>query len=305
MELLIAAAVFVTITFASYAALQLKAGSVGGTALDERLGTIRSSRPRPEPLVDPDASFGTRVVQPLVRGLTRKVNSLLPSNMEQRLEAAIEQAGLKIQPGQIILLTSITAGVLPVVLTLLMLSGGQGFKMLLLVFFGGIAIGIYGPRLWLLGRIKRRQKEIWRSLPDAFDLVTASVEAGLGVDASFQRVVEKTHGPFGDELGRTLREIQMGRSRREALTDLANRTGVDELRSFLNAIIQAETMGVSIGTVIRVQTGVLRTKRRQKAEEQAFKAPIKMVFPLVFFIFPAIMVVIGGPAVIQLRDAGW
>lgn len=96
----------------------------------------------------------------------------------------------------------------------------------------------------------------------------------------------------------------MGRARRDAFQDMANRTGVDELRSLVNAIIQAEQMGISIGTVIRVQTGVIRTKRRQRAEEAAFKAPIKMVFPLVFFIFPAIMVVIGGPAILQVMNLG-
>lgn len=96
----------------------------------------------------------------------------------------------------------------------------------------------------------------------------------------------------------------MGRARRDAFQDMANRTGVEELRSLVNAIVQAEQMGISIGTVIRVQTGVMRTKRRQKAEEAAFKAPIKMVFPLVFFIFPAIMVVIGGPAILQVMNMG-
>ena len=97
----------------------------------------------------------------------------------------------------------------------------------------------------------------------------------------------------------------MGRSRREAFQELADRTGVDELRSLVNSIIQAEQMGISVGDVIRVQTGVMRTKRRQRAEEQAFKAPVKMVFPLVFFIFPAIGMVIGGPAVIQMMDSGF
>jgi tight adherence protein C len=169
------------------------------------------------------------------------------------------------------------------------------------VFAAATGFGIYGPRIILLGRVKRRQKEIWRSLPDAFDLITASVEAGLGIDAAFTRVIEKVHGPFAEELTRTMREIQMGRSRREAFLDMSDRTGVDELRQLINAIVQAEAMGISVGGVIRVQTGVIRTKRRQKAEEQAFKAPIKMVFPLVFFIFPAIMIVIGGPAVIQLK----
>ena len=151
-------------------------------------------------------------------------------------------------------------------------------------------------------RVKARKKAIWRSLPDAFDLITASVEAGLGIDAAFTRIIEKVHGPFAEELTRTMREIQMGRARRDAFLDMSDRTGVEELRQLINAIVQAEAMGISVGGVIRVQTGVIRTKRRQKAEEQAFKAPIKMVFPLVFFIFPAIMIVIGGPAVIQLKN---
>ena len=166
------------------------------------------------------------------------------------------------------------------------------------------AIGIYGPRMWLLGRIKKRQKLIWKSLPDAFDLITASVEAGLGIDAAFARVLDKVTGPFADELGRTMREISMGRQRRDALMDMAERTGVDEFRSLVNSIVQAEAMGISIGGVIRIQTGVIRTKRKQKAEEQAFKAPIKMVFPLVLFIFPTIMIVIGGPAIIKMINAG-
>jgi tight adherence protein C len=183
-----------------------------------------------------------------------------------------------------------------------MASSGSSPKMLLLIFGGMTALGVYGPRMWLLGRIKRRQKEIWRALPDAFDLITASVEAGLGIDAAFTKVIEKVHGPFAEELARTMREIQMGRSRREAFVDMAARTGVEELRSLVNAIVQAEAMGISIGSVIRIQTGVIRTKRRQRAEEQAFKAPVKMVFPLVFFIFPAIMIVIGGPAVIQIMN---
>ncbi|MEO9255688.1 MAG: type II secretion system F family protein, partial [Tepidiformaceae bacterium] len=121
--------------------------------------------------------------------------------------------------------------------------------------------------------------------------------------AAFTRVLEKVKGPFAVELGRAMREIQMGRSRKDSFVDMADRCGVEELRSLINSIVQAETMGISVGSVIRVQTGVIRTKRRQKAEEQAFKAPIKMVFPLVFFIFPCIMIVIGGPAIIQMKNA--
>ena len=223
--------------------------------------------------------------------------------MEERLERGLTQAGMKVKPGQFLVMVGIAAGVLPILATFYVAAMGGDFKMIAGTFGVMTALGIYGPRIMVLGRIKRRQKEIWRSLPDAFDLITASVEAGLGIDAAFTRVIEKVTGPFAEELTRTMREIQMGRSRREAFLDMSDRTGVEELRQLINAVVQAEAMGISIGGVIRVQTGVIRTKRRQKAEEQAFKAPIKMVFPLVFFIFPAIMIVIGGPAVLQLRGA--
>jgi tight adherence protein C len=237
----------------------------------------------------------------MLRSLSRKANGILPSNMSERLEKTMVQAGMKMKPGQFLLICGITAGLLPTLFTLYVAAQHQPFKMVAGTFGVMTGLGIYGPRIMLLGRVKRRQKEIWRSLPDAFDLITASVEAGLGIDAAFTRVIEKVHGPFAEELTRTMREIQMGRSRRDAFVDMAERTGVEELRQLINAVVQAEAMGISIGGVIRVQTGVIRTKRRQKAEEQAFKAPIKMVFPLVFFIFPAIMIVIGGPAVIQLK----
>src|SRR3970282_1433441 len=112
-------------------------------------------------------------------------------------------------------------------LLLVAMFAASGPKMALIAWAGGVVFGFYGPRIWLLGKIKRRQKEIWRALPDAFDLITASVEAGLGVDAAFNRVLEKVKGPFALELTRTMREIQMGRSRREAFLDLVDRTGVD------------------------------------------------------------------------------
>jgi tight adherence protein C len=222
--------------------------------------------------------------------------------MSERLEKSMIQGGMKIKPGQFLLICAFTAGVLPTLATLYMASMHQPFKFVAGTFLFFTFLGIYGPRIIVLGRVRRRQKEIWRSLPDAFDLITASVEAGLGIDAAFTRVIEKVKGPFAEELTRTMSEVQMGRARRDAFLDMSDRTGVEELRSLINAVVQAEAMGISIGGVIRVQTGVIRTKRRQKAEEQAFKAPIKMVFPLVFFIFPAIMIVIGGPAIIQMKN---
>ena len=273
--------------------------------MDSRLGGLRYTRPKREAARAEDAAFKARVLAPLMQTLTARVNSLLPSSMTDRLQAAITQAGLKIQAGKFIVIVGILSGVVPIVLAFYFMTMGSSFKSTAMLYFGAVAFGLVGPRFWLLGRIKRRKKEIWRALPDAFDLITASVEAGLGIDAAFTRVIEKVKGPFAEELTRTMREITIGRSRREAFIDMATRTGVEELRSLVNAIVQAEAMGISIGTVIRVQTGVIRMKRRQRAEQQAFKAPIKMVFPLVFFIFPAIMVVIGGPAVIQIMNSGF
>ena len=300
MEITIALGTFFTVTLALYGLLYRPAG---GDAMDVRLGGLRYSRSNKESLPDPDAAFTARVWRPLVNGLTRKANRVLPSSISERLDLATTQAGVHLSTGQIMVLVAVTAGVLPLLTLGLFASNGSSPKMLLITYAVLVGMGLYGPRVWLLGRVKRRKKEIWKALPDAFDLITASVEAGLGIDAAFSRVIEKVHGPFAEELTRTMREITMGRSRREAFQDMAERTGVDELRSLVNAIVQAEAMGISIGSVIRVQTGVIRTKRRQKAEEQAFKAPIKMVFPLVFFIFPAIMIVIGGPAIIQMRDS--
>jgi tight adherence protein C len=300
MEVAIALGTFLTVTCILYGLLYRPSNT---SPLDARLGGLRYSRPGKEALPDMEAGFRARVMGPIASAMNRRLNAVLPSRISDRLAGAITRGGLSITPGQFILIVGIVGGALPLVALFLLMSSGQSTKMVLIMYGTIQLMGLYIPRIWLGGKIKRRQKAIWRSLPDAFDLITASVEAGLGIDAAFNRVIDKVQGPFAEELTRTMREITMGRSRRDAFLDMADRTGVDELRSLINAIVQAESMGISIGGVIRVQTGVIRTKRRQKAEEQAFKAPIKMVFPLVFCIFPTIMIVIGGPAIIQMRDA--
>jgi tight adherence protein C len=300
LELFISLGTFLTVTLVIYG---LAYRPQADSAMDARLGGLRYSRPGRDPLPDPEAAFTTRVLRPLMTAFSRRANAVLPSSMSDRLEHAIIKSGLNLKVGHFILIVGLSAGLLPFLMLLFFAASGVRGQMLLLMYGVFVGLGIYVPRIWLLGKIKRRQKAIWRSLPDAFDLITASVEAGLGIDAAFNRVIEKVRGPFAEELTRTMREISMGRSRRDALLDMSDRTGVEELRSLINSIVQAESMGISIGSVIRVQTGVIRTKRKQKAEEQAFKAPIKMVFPLVLFIFPTIMIVIGGPAIIQMKHA--
>ncbi len=302
MEFFVAFATMITVVLMAYGLLYRP---LADDAMEGRLGGLRyrGAASQREALPDPDLGFTKRVLRPLGAAMGSRVGRILPSNMMDRLDKALLRSGSKVSTSKFLVGSAISAGLFPLLVLAMLVSSGSGGKTLLMLYGGSQLIGAMAPRVWLNGRIKGRQKAITKALPDAFDLVTASVEAGLGIDAAFSRILEKVSGPFGDELGRTMREINMGRSRREALTDLADRTGVEQLRSLVNAVIQAESMGISIGGVIRVQTGVMRTKRRQAAEEQAFKAPVKMVFPLVLFIFPCIMIVIGGPAVIQLMRA--
>jgi tight adherence protein C len=161
-------------------------------------------------------------------------------------------------------------------------------------------IGFLAPEFWLGNRIRRRQREILRAIPDTLDLLTISVRVGLGFDAALAKVTEKMRGPLPDELRRGLIEIRMGKTRREALRAIVARTEVPALTNFVGAIIQAEQLGVSISKVLEVQSEQLRIERRQRAEELAAKAPIKMLLPLVGCIFPSLFVVILGPAIILI-----
>jgi tight adherence protein C len=188
------------------------------------------------------------------------------------------------------------AGVLFLVLGVVM--GNIGFGMVAAVAGGGL--GFFLPDFWLSRRIKKRRKAILLGIPDTLDLLTISVRAGLGFDAALGKVVEKTKGPLADEFKRALTEIRVGKTRRESLRDIVGRTEVPALTNFIGAIIQAEQLGVSISKVLQIQSEQLRIERRQRAEEAAAKAPIKMLFPLVGCIFPSMFIVILGPAIIMI-----
>jgi tight adherence protein C len=164
-------------------------------------------------------------------------------------------------------------------------------------------LGFFFPQLWLKSKINSRQKEIRKAMPDALDLLTICVEAGLGFDAAMAKVNEKWDNQLSMALGRTIREIQLGKLRREALRDMADRVGIPEMTSFVAAIIQSEQLGVSMARVLRIQSDQMRIKRRQRAEEEARKAPLKMVFPMGLFIFPALIIVLLTPAAFRLRDS--
>lgn len=172
------------------------------------------------------------------------------------------------------------------------------------MLIGGATFGgFYVPHIMLSTRITRRQKEIRNAMPDALDLLTICVEAGLGFDAAMSKVAEKWETELSLAFARVIREVQLGKVRREALKDMSDRLGIAELTSFVAAIIQSEQLGVSMSKVLRIQSDQMRLKRRQRAEEEAHKAPIKMIIPLALLVFPSIMIIILTPAVIQIMGS--
>ena len=166
----------------------------------------------------------------------------------------------------------------------------------------GYIIGYLIPNFWLKSRIKKRKEEIVNTLPDVLDLIMVSVEAGLGFDSAMLRVVEKQRGVLADELNIVLKEINMGKPRREALKDMSKKNNVEDLSNVIASVVQADQLGISMGGVLRNQSKQLREKRKQRAKELAQKTPVKIMMPLVFFIFPSIFIVILGPAVLRVME---
>jgi tight adherence protein C len=242
-----------------------------------------------------------RVLGPAVDAVAERILAILPQSILVGVKKKLILAGEPLNLGGFLMVMASAAGLFLTLGFALVVAAGGGFQtiqLLVLVVMGGL--GLVLPYLWLVNRVRRRQAIIMKSLPDSFDLITTCVEAGLGLDAALARVAEKVKGPFAEELSRTLREVGMGRMRRDALRELGERTGVPDLITFVNAVVQAEQMGTGIGQVLRVQSEQLRVRRRQRAEELANQAPVKMVFPLVLCIFPTLFVVILGPSVIGI-----
>jgi tight adherence protein C len=248
--------------------------------------------------------FFDRTIKPLAGRLSGAVSRITSTSFTERTEKRLAMAG---NPGDMkvadwlgikAIATGVVAGVLFIVFGVL---GGSIVQGLLLALVGA-GIGYIGPEFWLGRRVRARQKAILLQIPDALDLLTISVRAGLGFDAALGKVVEKMQGPLVDEFRRALAEVRVGKARREALRDIVPRTEVQPLTNFIGAIIQAEQLGVSISKVLQVQSEQLRIERRQRAEEMAAKAPIKMLFPLVGCIFPSLFVVILGPALILIMQ---
>jgi tight adherence protein C len=272
------------------------------SAMETRIQSFRNRNIYKDDLsVDLDIAFMDRVFKPGLESLANAFGKVLPQSTLADVQQQLLMAGNPMPYNTFLTFWAV----------MLLACGGLGF--LLLVSGPGalipnrlgmtvlvLVIGYAFPKTWLKGKVKAKQKVVVKALPDALDLITTCVEAGLGLDAALQRVAEKSEGPLAEEIQKMLRDVSMGKLRREAMTELSDRVGVEELSSFITAIIQAEQLGVGIAQVLRVQSDQLRTKRRQRAERQAQEAPIKMIFPLVLFIFPAFLAVILGPAVIRI-----
>lgn len=274
-------------------------------ALGGRQGGIRSRldaiRPRQAQEEDESVPISGRIFAPMAQSIATQAAKMMPKGMVQGIEQKLILAGEPMTVNGFIMMRLICAGLFLALPVLLIFGAGMGITLVSLGLFAAFAlVGVMLPGMWLSSRVSQRQNQIIKSLPDAFDLITTCVEAGLGLDAALARVAEKVEGAFADELTRTLRDIGLGKMRREALRELADRTGVPDLTTFVNAVIQAEQMGSSVGQVLRVQADQLRVRRRQRAEEQAYKAPVKMIFPLVLCIFPTLFIVILGPAAITI-----
>jgi len=289
------------VVFASVSLLVVALSRPRLSAIEARIASLRSQVASGQ-VSELALPFEERVLAPLVQGFGRRLSNFLPATFLAGIQKSLATAGLEMTAITFVTFWAICCGLFSSLglLAVVALGGFSAQSMMGLMVMGGI--GFLMPQMWLRSAVRSRQRLILRALPDAMDLVTTCVEAGLGLDAALGRVAEQMKGPLASELGQTLSEISMGRLRREALADLGTRTDVQELISFVNSVIQAEQLGVSVAQVLKVQSDQMRTRRRQKAEQQAHEAAIKMIFPLVLFIFPAFMVVILGPAVIQISE---
>ena len=244
-----------------------------------------------------------RVMRPIVNGLAGRVGGLLPSRVTAHFSEQLIAAGRPANRGAFLASLVLMPSVFALLGVLLVIRTGRLSPLTILaavVVLGGF--GLASPVIWLRGRVTRRQMRINRDLPDMLDLVVVSVEAGLGLEGAIGRVAESKTGPLAEEFRRVLADMNLGLGRRRAMQALAQRTQVASVQTLVAAMIQAEQTGMGIGQILRMQSEQLRTQRRQHAEETAMKAPLKMLFPLVMFIFPSLFVVVLGPAVINFMD---
>jgi tight adherence protein C len=246
--------------------------------------------------------FKERVLKPFFEKMSIYLSKLMPNAQRNNLKKKLLIAGtpFKLKTHEFICIQYFFAAVISVIFAGVFFIKDFDIKRTVLMILLISYISYKLPLMYLKIKEKKRKKEIDKSLPDIIDLLTVSVEAGLGFDAALAKVTVKIKGVLSDEFRKVLTEVKLGKTRREALKNLVYRTGAEDLSNFVSAVLQADGLGVSMSQILRIQSEQMRRKRRQRAEEEAMKAPIKMLFPMVFFIFPCIFIVLLGPAIIKI-----
>lgn len=264
------------------------------------------TRPRTLEEIELSQPFTERVISPLIRSIAQFLARIQPQQNSENMRHRLELAGNPNNwtPMDFLGVRGLVALLVAGVVTLYFFALHIDPAIYLALLGAGVLVGFFIPNYWLTLKTRARQKEIQNALPDALDLLTISIEAGLGFDAAMAKVAEKWDNELSQAFGRAIAEVRVGKLKREALRDMANRTDVPDMNNFIAAVIQADQLGVSMGRVMRIQSEQMRTRRRQRAEEKARQAPVKMMFPLAFLIFPAILIVLLGPAVLKFVTGG-
>jgi tight adherence protein C len=293
-----------------FVALVLVFGAMGGifkekAGVNRSIAVLEALTTVPDDMKgELDPSFSDRVIFPLLARTQQMGRRLSPEDAAERIREKLEMAGNprgwtveRVMAGKVVGFA--VALVLSLVVALFL---GVGFLMTLAIVVIASLVGYNAPNMYIYQQTYDRADKLQRALPDAIDLLTISVESGLGFDAACAQVARNTDGPLADEFARMLQEMQIGRGRSEALRSLGDRTNLPDLRSFVSAMVQADAFGIPVGQVLRVQSSEIRVKRRQWAEEEAQKVPVKILVPLIFCILPCLFIAVLGPAGIQIMN---
>lgn len=267
---------------------------------DVRKYNAEPQKPEEKLLSEP---FRERIIKPLFGNIGKKIYFFTPNGMKKQILVKLTQAGNPVGTFEFVGYKVLCALFVATGYSFVIFLGKpHGAKILTLLFMTilSVLLAFMLPEVWLSTLITKRSKDMEKDLPDAMDLLTVSVEAGLGFDGAIQKVSENFKDPIAGELKEYLKEIRLGYTRVDALRNLSARANLSDLQSFVAAIIQADQLGVGVSKVLRVQAEQMRVKRKQRAQERAMQLPVKIIFPLVLFIFPAIFAVLLGPIVIHL-----
>lgn len=308
-----ALSISVTSALMTYLLIYIAFGPYGARldTVKRRISSVLNTTRKPY-IIDEELSkpLSERIIKPLLKELTRKMQKFVPKKQSNnntknlqndKLKKMVRQAGLTISVGEYSVIRFV------VIIGLTLLSGiisfflGFGMRSLLGGFIGAYA-GFAIMRFHLTANITSRRKSMERQMPDVLDLLSINVEAGLGFSQALLNVIEHYEGPLIDELAVAYREMSMGRTRREALLLFADRCELNEVKTFAGSIVQAEQLGISIRNVLRTQAAAMRTARRNKVEEKAMKTSVKILIPMVLFIFPVLFIVLMGPAAIKIMN---